>query len=216
MQSRKPEPPPPPPLLRATIALSPQSIVLPSLEQLRLPGGLPSGSALLPLSSSGSSTPSTVDGSVSSDGSPRRSASRALSLSPRSVLAPHVGASQAQRAQYWSTVLTEKLDPLPTPTLSKAEARGISRSPRSSPPLPQKARSLIANMTLGNDEHTPPPSLRAPQVLMGAVRKRGRFQCHLCTATFAQRGDMMRHIRVKGGRCTSLSLNGQQHQSFAV
>jgi hypothetical protein len=29
-------------------------------------------------------------------------------------------------------------------------------------------------------------------------RKHKRFQCHFCSSTFAQRGDMIRHIRVKG------------------
>lgn len=33
---------------------------------------------------------------------------------------------------------------------------------------------------------------------LGVSSKQKRFQCHLCGSTFAQRGDMIRHIRVKG------------------
>jgi hypothetical protein len=35
---------------------------------------------------------------------------------------------------------------------------------------------------------------------LGVAVKQKRFQCHMCAATFAQRGDMMRHIRVKGNQ----------------
>lgn len=210
MQSRSPEPPPPLRVLPKAVTLNPQSVCPPSLAKLQFPRAV-QDFIPRPLST-GSSPPSTVGGSVSSEGSPRSGISREPSLSPQwSVLAPHAAAPHAQRAQYWSTVLTEK------PQVSEVSARGNTDAPYdaqlrySSQERNRKARSLISNMTQRHERGQPPPQYEL-HAITGAIRKRGRFQCHMCTATFAQRGDMMRHIRVKGPWwCAKAPKNGCQN-----
>lgn len=74
----------------------------------------------------------------------------------------------------------------------------------------QRTTSLLEHMTSRNGETLPQDShprmssvsmpLRHSHGTLPQVRPSGlkRFQCQLCGSTFAQRGDLVRHIRVKG------------------
>lgn len=159
---------------------------------------------------------SNVGTSLCSDESPSRLSDRTTSLSLSCDNSPKLGKFHAQRIHYWNTVLTEgtkfAASPL-RPSISgarhilpkQAHLKNLSMQIQTKH-SPTRTTSLIANMTT---QHTVPSAsshaadssevyLSQSKHTATGIAKRPRFQCHMCPATFAQRGDMMRHIRVKG------------------
>lgn len=198
----------------ARISTEREIVSLPSLEKKHLHN-------LSPITSIGS------DGSPRIEEAPIFPQPRQPDLPPSQAAADKdlIPDEYRQRQRYWNTVLEPNNCPQqiaetnPYSKLPKQLARctfpkrtsvlAIPNLVASQPP--QRMASLIENMMTSsvNSEAeqsnanvnaiiTAHHTLPRPGISVLPVSKRKRFKCHLCPATFAQRGDMMRHIRVKG------------------
>jgi hypothetical protein len=191
-----------------------------------LPGGRSDASTAA--GNVGHSPFSSMTSSGSTAVTPPAPGAKQPTLPPRAHARVHADESSAQRRQYWNTVLIEgeSSPALSSATLLPlSESPSFQKLPRVTadegaavPPAckaggrPTRAASLLENMMTdrgaGKPADRPGPDASSAagtaspgaDLRLGVAVKQKRFQCHMCAATFAQRGDMMRHIRVKGNQ----------------